>query len=192
MVHALWQYCNTQLSYIHLSPSQILFHCQLRDAIPCPPQHKLHKNWIISAAQWEQANSKRDHAITEEYDTKPHALDQLEIGSNVAIYDPGKTSYKHWHKIGRIVEVLPNEQQGFANGGKGWGGVGIQNFAGGILLIGWQEPEEEWFWQFKPFSKLKTALCEYWTSITKNQNYHELYVKSMKLKQKWYRSNDYS
>ena len=41
------------------------------------------------------------------------------------------------------MEVLPNEQQGFANGGKGWGGVGIQNFAGGILLIGWQEPEEE-------------------------------------------------
>ena len=24
--------------------------------------------------------------------------------------------------------------------------------------------EEEWFWQFEPFSKLKTAFCEYWTS----------------------------
>ena len=50
-----------------------------------------------------------------------HELDQLEIGSNVPIYDPGKTSYKHWHKIGRIVEVLPKKQQGFPNGG---GGVG--------------------------------------------------------------------
>ena len=28
-----------------------------------------------------------------------------------------------------------------------------------------EEPEEEWFWQFKPFSKLKTAFREYWTSI---------------------------
>ena len=50
-----------------------------------------------------------------------HELDQLEIGSNVAIYDPGKTSYKHWHKIGRILEVLPKKQQGFPNGGVGWG-----------------------------------------------------------------------
>ena len=27
------------------------------------------------------------------------------------------------------------------------------------------EPEEEWFWQFKNFSKLKTAFFEYWASI---------------------------
>ena len=25
----------------------------------------------------------------------------------------------------------------------------------------WKEPEEEWFWQFEAFSKLKTADCEY-------------------------------
>ena len=34
----------------------------------------------------------------------------------------------------------------------------IKNFAGGT------EPEEEWFWQFKLFSKLKSAFCEYWKS----------------------------
>ena len=28
----------------------------------------------------------------------------------------------------------------------------------------WWEPEEEWLWPFKPFSKLKTAFYEYWTS----------------------------
>ena len=27
------------------------------------------------------------------------------------------------------------------------------------------EPEEEWFWPFEPFPKLKTAFCEYWTPI---------------------------
>ena len=36
---------------------------------------------------------------------------------------------------------------------------------GGDFFTGWREPEEERFWWFEPFSKLKTALCEYWTSI---------------------------
>ena len=39
------------------------------------------------------------------------------------------------------------------------------NTAGGIFFTKWWESEEEWFWRFRNFSKLKTALCEYWTSI---------------------------
>ena len=44
-----------------------------------------------------------------------------------------------------------------------WGELEI--LLGGIFFTGWKEPEDEWFWQFEPFSKLKTAFCEYWTSI---------------------------
>ena len=33
-----------------------------------------------------------------------------------------------------------------------------------IFFTGWREPEE-WFWWFEHFSKLKTAFCEYWTSL---------------------------
>ena len=36
---------------------------------------------------------------------------------------------------------------------------------GGDFFTGWWRPEEEWFWQFKPFSKLKTVFCYYRTSI---------------------------
>ena len=36
---------------------------------------------------------------------------------------------------------------------------------GGDFFTRWWEPEEEWFWWFEPFSKLKTAFCEYRTSI---------------------------
>ena len=43
--------------------------------------------------------------------------------------------------------------------------VGIGSFTGGDFFTGWREPEEEWFWRFEPFSKLKTAFCENWTSI---------------------------
>ena len=40
----------------------------------------------------------------------------------------------------------------------------------GIFFTRWREPEEEWFWRFEPFSKLKTAFCEYWTSIKMKVN----------------------
>ena len=40
-----------------------------------------------------------------------------------------------------------------------------QKFYWGDFFTGWRELEEEWFWQFEPFSKLKTTFCEYWTAI---------------------------
>ena len=67
------------------------------------------------------------------------------------------------------------------------GGGGFRNFIWGDFFTRWRKPEEEWFWQFKPFSKLKTAFCEYWTSIK-----IKIKMMSMKLKQKWSRNNDYS
>ena len=39
------------------------------------------------------------------------------------------------------------------------------NTAGGIFFTRWWESEGEYFWRFENFSKLKTAFCEYWTSI---------------------------
>ena len=57
VAQAILQYHNTLLPYIHLSPAQTLFHHQL--SVPCPTHHyKLHKNWVISAAQGEQYYSK--------------------------------------------------------------------------------------------------------------------------------------
>ena len=70
---------------------------------------------------------------------------------------------------------------------------GNQKFFLGVgFFTRWREPEEEWFWWFKPFSKLKTAFCEYWTSIKIKVNMACVVSKSIKLKQKSNRSNDYS
>ena len=52
----------------------------------------------------------------------------------------------------------------FQIAGRSAGGIGDFTEGGGFFT-GWREPKE-WFWQFKPFSKLKTAFCECWTSIT--------------------------
>ena len=108
---AILQYRNTPLPYIHLSPAQILFHRQLRDNLPSNPQHyKLHKNWLISAAQREQCYAKRNQDLITEYNRTAHHLDPLAIGAPVAIYDTTKHSTRRWHKTGTIVESLPYKQ----------------------------------------------------------------------------------
>ena len=69
--------------------------------------------------------------------------------------------------------LTPPSPQGFLNSSKGWWGNlppppsswgRNQKFYWGDFFTGWSEPEEELFWWFKCFSKLKTAFCVYWTS----------------------------
>ena len=58
---------------------------------------------------------------------------------------------------------------------------GLENFTGVNFFIGCWEPEEEWFWLFKPFSKLKMTFCKYWASskikISMTCQYKEYEVK---------------
>ena len=49
---------------------------------------------------------------------------------------------------------------------------GSEILLGGIFFTGYRKPEE-WFWWFEPFQKLKTAFCEYWTSIKIKSNMTE-------------------
>ena len=78
---------------------------------------------------------------------------------------PWKFQTKQGFILGKSTKLSysrkKNKQQGFPNSGKGWGD---QKLCWGNFFTRWRKPEEEWFWQFKPFSKLKTAFCEYWAS----------------------------
>ena len=71
-------------------------------------------------------------------------------------------------------------------------GGGNQKFCWGIFFTGQWEPEEELFWPIIPFSKLKIAFCEYWTSIKTKISMTPVCPKSMKLKQKWCMNIDYN
>ena len=58
--HAIMQYCNTPLPHINLSPAQLLLHQQLWDHLPSNLKlYHLHKEWIITAAQYEEAFAKK-------------------------------------------------------------------------------------------------------------------------------------
>ena len=56
-------------------------------------------------------------------------------------------------------------RQGFANSGKGLGEGNRKFYWATIFFTRRREPEEELFWRFEPFSKLKTAFHECWTSL---------------------------
>ena len=65
--------------------------------------------------------------------------------------------YHKWWSYDKVFQIAI--RRGGKRGGEGVEGI-IRNF-----FTGWWEPEEEWFWRLELFSKLKTAFCEYWTSI---------------------------
>ena len=66
---------------------------------------------------------------------------------------------------------------------------GNWKFCWGRFFTGWWEPGEEWFSWFKPFSKLKTAFCEYCTSIKIKINmpcvYKEYEIKAKMVLEQW-------
>ena len=62
----------------------------------------------------------------------------------------------------KVFQIAVKEQvEHFPQWGEGKGNMKILCGVWGGFFTGWWEPEEEWFWPFEPFSKLKTAFCEY-------------------------------
>ena len=59
----------------------------------------------------------------------------------------------------------------------------------GIFFIGLWESEKKLFWLFKPFSKVKTTFCNYWTSIKIKISmtcvYKEYKVKIKMVQEQW-------
>ena len=58
----------------------------------------------------ETGNSRETMPLLKDMKKKTQQWDQFEIGLDMAFQDSGRTSYKHWYKTGRILEVLPHKQ----------------------------------------------------------------------------------
>ena len=93
-----------------MSPAQILFHRQLRDHLPVHPSHyELHKEWLLSAQQREEALSKRNQDLVARYNQSAHDLPPLTTGTRVYIQCK-KQRRARWSKTGVVTECLPNRQ----------------------------------------------------------------------------------
>jgi hypothetical protein len=106
IAHAIIQHRNTPLSDIQLSPSQILFHRQLRDKIPTHPHHlRLHKEWILTAKQRETLFKTKTSAMLHQYNAISKDLTPLTPRTKVLILTG--TRNPRWNVSGTIVMQLP-------------------------------------------------------------------------------------
>jgi len=104
---AILQYRNTPLHDINLSPAQILFHRQLRDAIPNHPHHyQLHSDWLEAAQKRGKIQQDRNQVIIYNYNKPARTLQPLTLGALVVVQ--GKN--KKWEDQGHIVDILPYRQ----------------------------------------------------------------------------------
>ena len=115
-MRAIMQYRNTPIKELGLSPAQLLFHRQLRDAIPTHPKLlRLNKHWVISAEEREQSFAKRNQQLAADYNQHTHALPYIAPGSKVLIQEKGK-----WSKSGIVIKSLPHRQYEIKTDGSGY------------------------------------------------------------------------
>ena len=73
---ALLQYRNTPLLDVNLSPTQIPFHRQLKDAIPTHRnQYHLHREWVVASEERAQQYAKKNRVIADKYNQHTRSLD---------------------------------------------------------------------------------------------------------------------
>ena len=101
---ALLQYRNTPIQHLGLSPSQILFHRDLRDGVPTDPRSlRPHKRWIKAAYCREEAFKNRNQSMIERYNHTTRDMSPLPVGSTVLIQDQQLGSKRRWNKFGSVV-----------------------------------------------------------------------------------------
>ena len=100
---ALLQYRNTPIKYVGLSPSQLLFHRNLRDGLPMDPRTlRPSKLWLIAADKREEALRERNLTMAQRYNRTTHVLYEISIGRTVLIQDNGKNG--NWSRSGVVVD----------------------------------------------------------------------------------------
>ena len=110
-VAALLQYRNTPDRDLKLSPAQILFARELRDAVPVHGSRlKLCKEWILTAEAREVALARRHQLREEALSEHTRKLPILDVGDVVQVQNQRGPKANKWSLSGVIVESLGNNQ----------------------------------------------------------------------------------
>jgi hypothetical protein len=100
---ALLQYRNTPIKHVGLSPSQLLFHRNLRDGLPVDPRTLRPSTlWLVAANKREEALKERNLAMAQRYNRTTRVLPDISIGSTVLVQDNDKKG--NWSRSGVIVD----------------------------------------------------------------------------------------
>ena len=117
---AILNYRNTPDRDTKLSPSQILYARQLRDAVPTNPSNlQLRKEWLLTKEARESALTQRHIQCDNRLSQHTKSLSPLTLGTVVQVQNQRGPHQNKWDLSGSIVEVLPFDSYNVRMDGSG-------------------------------------------------------------------------
>jgi hypothetical protein len=111
IMRAVLQYCNTPMQDCRRSPAQIVFGRQMRDFIPSLTyKYEPAKDWAVTQEHRERTLANKREMDNQRWSHRTKALDDLEVGTAVAIQNQTGPNPTKWDKTGIVLENKPNSK----------------------------------------------------------------------------------
>ena len=105
VVRGILQHRNTPLRDLQLSPAQLVFAREMRDALPGESgRYVFRKEWMVAQREREQAGRQRLAQDLERWSRGSRELPPLSVGSSVLVQNQVGARSKAWEMSGTVVE----------------------------------------------------------------------------------------
>ena len=110
-MRAVMQYRNTPMQHCRRSPAQMVFVRQLRDFLPnLTYKYEPAKDWVVTQEHRERTLATKRELDNKMWNQRTRDLDELEVGTAVAIQNQTGNNPTKWDKTGIILENKPNSK----------------------------------------------------------------------------------
>ena len=110
-MRAVLQYRNTPMQDSRRSPAQMVFGRQMRDFIPSLTyKYEPAKDWAVSQEHRERTLANKREMDHQRWSYRTKDLQELEVGTAVAIQNQTGQNPTKWDKTGIIIENKPNSK----------------------------------------------------------------------------------
>jgi hypothetical protein len=111
VMRAVLQYRNTPMQDCRRSPAQMVFGRQMRDFIPSLTyKYEPAKDWAIRQEHRERTLANKREMDHQRWSHRTKNLEELEVGTTVAIQNQTGPNPTKWDKTGIIIENKPNSK----------------------------------------------------------------------------------
>ena len=110
-MRAVLQYRNTPMQDCRRSPAQMVFGRQMRDFIPSLTyKYEPAKDWAVCQEHRERTLANKRQMDKQRWSHRTKDLDDLEVGTAVAIKNQTGPNPTKWDKTGIVLENKPNSK----------------------------------------------------------------------------------
>ena len=110
-MRALMQYRNTPMQDSRRSPAQMAFGRQMQDfLLALPHKYEPAKDWSVTQENREWTLAKKRESDYKKWREKTKDLEDIEIGTPVAIQNQTGNNPNKWDKTGIVLENKPHSQ----------------------------------------------------------------------------------